>query len=58
MENEQVTLTLQHSGSEDLKVSQAGTEVRTGWRWRVVEAVDVAESRLQRPPLVGAVAHG
>ncbi|KAJ8002289.1 hypothetical protein DPEC_G00178340 [Dallia pectoralis] len=42
--------------SRDLKVSQAGIEVRTGRR--AAEEVEVAESRLRNRELVGAVAHG
>ena len=38
---------LQYQESADPKVSQAGTEVRTGRKWKAAEAVSTAESRLK-----------
>lgn len=49
---------LQYRVLENLKVSQAGIEVRTGWKWRAAEAVDVAESWLWHRALVEAVTRG
>ncbi|XP_061772124.1 uncharacterized protein LOC133562186 [Nerophis ophidion] len=49
---------LQYRESSDPKVAQAGIEVRTGRKWRAVEAVDVAEARLRQKVLVGTVAQG
>ncbi|XP_061733213.1 uncharacterized protein LOC133536595 [Nerophis ophidion] len=49
---------LQYRESSDPKVAQAGIEVRTGRKWRAVEAVDVAEARLRQKVLVGIVAQG
>lgn len=39
---------LHYQESYDPKVSQAGMEVRTGWKLRAAEAVDVAESWLRQ----------
>lgn len=49
---------LQYRESRDPKVSQAGIEVRTGRKWRALEAVDQAESRLRHRALVGSMAVG
>lgn len=44
--------------SSDLKVAQAGVEVKTGRKWRAGEAVLQAESRIRHGVLVGAVTRG
>ncbi|XP_061747756.1 uncharacterized protein LOC133545995, partial [Nerophis ophidion] len=49
---------LQYRESSDPKVAQAWIEVRTGRKWKAVEAVDVAEARLRQKVLVGTVAQG
>eukprot|EP00066_Takifugu_rubripes_P027132 XP_011616398.1 PREDICTED: uncharacterized protein LOC105418502 [Takifugu rubripes] len=49
---------LQYRDSRDCKVSSAGIEVKTGRKWKVEKAVEVAESRLRQKALVGAVATG
>lgn len=49
---------LQHRDSRNQKVSSAGIEVRTGRKWRVETAVEVAESRLRQKELVGIFGHG
>lgn len=42
----------------DPKVSHAGIEVRTGWKWSAAKAVEDAESWLRYRLLVGALSHG
>ncbi|XP_059199347.1 uncharacterized protein LOC131979398 [Centropristis striata] len=49
---------LQYSGSRDAKVSGAGIIVRTGRKWRAVDAVQQAESRLKHKAILGTVAQG
>lgn len=49
---------LQYRESRDPKVSVTRIEVRTGWKWKAKEVVDVAESRLSQRLLVGLVAQG
>ncbi len=44
--------------SRDCKVSSAGIEVRTGRKWKVEKAVEVAESCLRQKALVGTLATG
>lgn len=39
-------------------MSHADSEVKTGWKWKVAEAVSSAESRLRHRVLVGKVASG
>ena len=39
-------------------MSSAGIEVRTGRKWKAEKAVEVAESRLRKKNLVGALAKG
>jgi len=43
---------LEYRESCNPKVSQAEIEVKTGGKWRAVEVVDAAESRLRRSALV------
>lgn len=47
---------LLYRDSADTKVSSAGVEVRTGWKWRTQDAVERA--RLQHCNLVSTVATG
>ena len=47
---------LLYRDSSDIKVSSAGIEMKTGRKWKAQEAVDQAESLLQRSKLVGTVA--
>ncbi|XP_041920594.1 uncharacterized protein LOC121684601 [Alosa sapidissima] len=49
---------LQYRESRDEKVASAGIQVRTGRKWRAVEALEVAESRLRQKVLVGSIASG
>lgn len=49
---------LHYQESCNPKVSQAGIEVRTGWKWMAAEAMDVAESQPKHRVLVGTVSYG
>lgn len=44
--------------STDTKVSSAGVEIRSGWKWCAKDAVERAEVRLQNSTLVGTLATG
>ena len=44
--------------SKDSKVASAGIVVRTGWKWKAQEGLEVAQSRLRHRALVGTVATG
>lgn len=47
---------LLYRDSRDPKVVAAGIEVRTGRKWRAIEALEVVEFQLRQRELVGKVA--
>lgn len=49
---------LMHRDSRNPKVAGTGIKFRMGRKWRAVEALEVAESRLRQRELVGNVTRG